>query len=104
MKRTYNSTWTIKKEDLPKADFIIQCYEEDKYTQDITLETQATFHNVTSWDIIEGGKEAEEIEALTDASSVDEHHEYLVLHFKDGNTGTFRNSHVDLSIKVNRWR
>lgn len=42
------------------------------------------------------GEEAKLIEAETDASGVDENHEYLILNLVGGETATFRNSHVDL--------
>lgn len=96
-KRTYDGTWTISKERLPKATFIIEIFGDTKYNQaepDKTVE----YKGVTSWDIIEGGAEAEAIEAETDASGVDEYHEYLTLHFEDGETATYRNSHIDLRI------
>lgn len=38
----------------------------------------------------------EEILAETDGSCVDEYDEYLILHFADGDTATFRNNHVDM--------
>ena len=99
MKRTYTGTWKMNNEKLQQAEIKIFVYNADKYTGNITEEKEVTYKGLTAWDIIEGGKEAEEIEAETDANSADEHHEYLVLHFNNGKTATFRNSHVDMHIR-----
>lgn len=99
MINTYTQTFTMSNEKLRKATVKLLVYKEDKYTEDITDEKEIKYTGLTAWDIIVGGKEAEEIEAMTDASGVDEHHEYLVLHFEDGTTSTFRNSHVDMFFR-----
>lgn len=98
MIRTYTRTTFI--EDLRNALVTIFVTEGVKYNLTETRqEIKVEYKGVTSWDIIEGGKEAEEIEAICDAASVDEYHEYLVLHFEDGTTATFRNSHADMFIR-----
>ena len=99
MKRTFTETWTMSNEKLQKATVRIFVYNADKYTGNVTEETEVKYTGLTAWDIIEGGKEAEEIESDTDESGVDEHHEYLVLHFNDGTQATFRNSHVDMFLR-----
>lgn len=99
MKRTYTQTWTMSNEKLQKATVRVYIYDTDKYTEDVKDEIEVTYTGLTAWDIIEGGADAEEIESMTDESGVDEHHEYLVLHFNDGTTATFRNSHVDMHIR-----
>lgn len=101
MKTTYTRTMMI--EDITKATFKLFLTEGCKYTaksaEDLGKEIEVKYTGVTSWDIIEGGQEAEEIEEYTDAESTDEFHEYLVLHFEDGSQATFRNSHVDMFIR-----
>lgn len=67
-----------------------ECEEPDRVVR---------YENVVSYDIIKGGEEAAEIEAETDESGIDENHEYLVLHFANGEASTFRSSHVDLHIR-----
>jgi len=99
MIRSYNQTWTMSNEKLQKATVRVFVYDADKYTGNITEEKEVKYTGLTAWDIIEGGKEAEQIEAETDANSIDEHHEYLVLHFNDGTQATFRNSHVDMFLR-----
>lgn len=96
MKRTYTGTLMMSNERLQKQTIRIFIYDADKYTGKITEEKEVQYTGLTAWDIIEGGEEAEEIEA---DGLIDEHHEYLVLHFNDGTTATFRNSHVDMFIR-----
>ena len=99
MINTYTGTLFIR--DLPKATVEIIGHGVCKYNTNGTLENKwkKEYTGVKAWDIIEGGKEAEAIEAETDANSVDEYHEYLVLHFEDGTQATFRNSHVTMFIR-----
>lgn len=101
MKKTYTRTLMVA--DLEKATFKLYINEGCKYTaktaEDLGKEFEVEYTGVTSYDIIEGGVEAEAIEAETDEDGVDEFHEYLVLHFSNGETSTFRNSHVTLFIR-----
>ena len=97
MKTTYTRTTFI--EDLTKRTIKLYIHEAIKYEASEDDEIKVEYTGVKAWSIIEGGKEAEEIEAETDASSVDENHEYLVLHFEDGTDATFRNSHVDMFLR-----
>lgn len=109
MKRTYTQTWMMSNERLQQAMVKIIVFDKAKYfiNGDRAVWNDecdedgkcVTYTGVTAWDIITGGEEAEEIEAETDESGVDENHEYLILHFNDGRTATFRNSHVDMLIR-----
>lgn len=103
MKTTFNRTMMV--EDLTKAVVELHIFENCKYTNksgELGEEIVLKFKSVKSWSIIEGGEEAQEIESWIDASGVDEHdeyHEYLVLHFQNGTTATFRNSHTVMFLK-----
>ena len=99
MIKTYTETWTMSNARLREATIRLLVYKEDKYTEEITDEKEITYTGLTAWDIITGGDEAEEIESMTDESGIDEHNEYLVLHFEEGETATFRNSHVDMFFR-----
>lgn len=100
MKTTYNGTMMI--EDLTKAIVELHVYDNCKYTTKRAElgegEIVVRYTGVKSYSIIEGGKEAEAIESITDISGIDEYHEYLVLHFANGTTSTFRNSHVNMFL------
>lgn len=97
MIRTYERTLFIP--DLTKATIRLYIHEATKYEAPEDDEIEVKYIGVKAWSIIEGGQEAEEIEAQTDASGIDENHEYLVLHFEDGSEATFRNSHVDMFLR-----
>ena len=80
----------------------LEVYAECKYTaaemkKEEVFENAKTvrYEDVESWDIVTG-YEASLIEAETDGSCIDDYHEYLVLHFTNGDTATFRNSYVDM--------
>lgn len=79
-------------------DAEIEVYGVCKYTatmKDLADTKRFKIMDIENWEIV-NGEDAEEIEAETDGSGIDEMHEYLVLHLADGNTATFRNSHVDM--------
>lgn len=100
MKNTYTGTLFIR--NLKDAEVKLEVYENCKYNakslEDLGEIRKVICTGVIAWDLIEGGIEADEIESESDASSIDEFHEYLVLHFADGQTSTYRNSHVDMFI------
>ena len=82
----------------------LDVYEECKYTaaalgHEEVFENckQVKYNNVEYIEIVTG-IDAEEIEAETDGSCIDDMHEYLVIHFTDGQTATFRNSYVDMFL------
>lgn len=98
MKRTY--TRTMMHENLEAAKVTIVMFDGCKYTeQELGKARRVTYTGLTSWDIISGGEEATEFESHIDSESVDEFHEYLVLHFNDGTESSFRNSHCDMFIE-----
>jgi len=98
MIKTFTRTMLI--ENLRNAKVTIYVTDDVKYNlTETSNETKLEYSGVTSWDIVEGGTEAEEIEAHLDAASIDEYHEYLILHFENNTQATFRNSHVDMFIR-----
>ena len=68
-------------------------YDPETHNQD---SKKIRYDGVTAFEVIRSEEAAAEIEKDTDGSCIDEYHEYLVLHFENGETSTFRNSHVDL--------
>lgn len=98
MKKTYHGT-LFHTTDLEKATVKIYLTEKPKYEcTEADKHAEVEYTGVTSWDMILGGKEAEELEAETDGTCIDENHEYIVLHFVNGSTATFRNSHASMFI------
>ena len=77
----------------------IELYNECKYIaaelghMDVFENSIKIDYSVENWEMVTG-EDAKEIEAEMD--TVDDHHEYLVLHLMDGETATFRNSYVDM--------
>jgi len=79
-------------------DAEIEIYSECKYTAALkTLEEskRVRYNGIVNWEIV-SGEDAQEIESHTDDSCIDDLREYLVLHFENGETATFRNSYVDM--------
>lgn len=96
MKTTYTSTKKFK--DLTKAIFKIYLFNESKYGRDFDCDAiEFIYTDVTSFDIIDRGQEAKDIEKEM-FPDFDEYGEYLILHFNDGSQATFRYSYVDMFI------
>lgn len=98
MKRSYNRTWTITNEELRKATVTIEVYNTEKYEENAEMVRTVKYTGVNAWSIIEGGREAKEIEEELSERDCDKHHEYLELEFVDGSTATYRNSRVVMWI------
>ena len=56
---------------------------------------EVEYKDIEGFEVVTGER-ATEIGSMTDEESRDEYNEYLVITFKDGQTATFCNSHVDL--------
>lgn len=95
MKTTY--TRTMFNPDFSKCLFRVYIHELPKWEAQDDGE-RIDYTGVKEYTIIEGGDEAYELEQGL-GELIDELHEYLILHFEDGRTATFRNSHVELFIR-----
>ena len=95
MKETYTRTMMIP--DLTKATVTLEVFLTTKY-EAVGHGVEVKYTGVKAWSIV-SGEDAAEIEAESDGSCIDENHEYLILHFENGETSTFRNSHVDMWIR-----
>ena len=74
----------------------VKIYDEVKYNPLSEKIAEVEYDEVKGFDVVSDPATVEEIESCTDGNSIDENHEYLVLYFENGETSTFRNSHVDL--------
>ena len=100
MVETYHGT-LFHPTDLPEAEVKLLFFDEDRYARkagwiDEDEYREVIVKGVKSWDVVHGGEEAEQIEAIT--GEIDERHEYLVLHFVGGCVNIYRNSHVIMFI------
>lgn len=82
---------------LMKNNCTIELHEGVKYEmteEDFENDTiEIKYNNVEAFEVVYG-EGAKEIEA--EGNEIDEYHEYLVLYMDNGETATFRNSHVDM--------
>lgn len=76
----------------------VEIHQEVKYFDQSANLPRVEYSDAVAWEVVTG-KAAEQIEAESDGSCIDENHEYFVLHFADGDTATFRNSHVHVFIR-----
>ena len=72
----------------------IKVYDEVKYNPDSKKVAEVEYE-ISSFKVVEG-EEAEAMARETDEDGQDEFNEYLVLELANGETATFRNSHVDM--------
>ena len=75
----------------------LKIYDGCKYTNITNKVKEVLYTNIKGFEVVTGER-AERIISETDGSYIDEFNEYLVIYLEDGNTATFRNSHVDLFI------
>ena len=73
----------------------VKVYSGVKYDLSNEKVGEVVYKDIKSFEVVTGEK-ATEIGSMTDNVSKDEYNEYLVITFKDGQTATFCNSHVDL--------
>ena len=75
----------------------LKFYDGCKYTNICNKVKEVLYTNIRGFEVVTGER-ATKIGEETDVNSRDEYNEYLVITLEDGNTSTFRNSHVDLFI------
>ena len=75
----------------------LKIYDGCKYTNICNKVKEVLYTNIKGFEVVTGER-ATKIGEETDEDSRDEYNEYLVITLEDGNTSTFRNSHVDLFI------
>ena len=73
----------------------VKIYDGVKYDVSNENVTEIEYRDIESFEVVTGER-ATEIGSMTDVESRDEYNEYLIITFKDGQTATFCNSHVDL--------
>lgn len=72
---------------------LVRLYETTKY-EAAEKSHEIEYDKVVGFKVV-AGRDADQIEAESNGF-IDEYHEYLVIEFENGETSTFRNSHVDL--------
>lgn len=75
---------------------MIVVYDRCKYDPESKPAHRVEYDDVTGYEVISDPEAAANIEANTYDSCIDDHHEYLSLHFDSGEILTYRNSYVDL--------
>ena len=73
----------------------VKVYSGVKYDLSNEKVAEVKYKDIEGFEVVTGER-ATEIGSMTDEESRDEYNEYLVITFKDGQTATFCNSHVDL--------
>ena len=73
----------------------VKVYSGVKYDLSNEKVAEIEYKDIEGFEVVTGER-ATEIGSMTDEESRDEYNEYLVITFKDGQTATFCNSHVDL--------
>lgn len=77
-------------------DVKVKVYDGVKYLAGSEKVAEVEYYGIKGWDVISDPMTVEEIESCTDADGIDEYHEYLIIVLANGETATFRNSHVDM--------
>ena len=75
----------------------LKIYDGCKYTNICNKVKEVLYTNIKGFEVVTRER-ATKIGEETDENSRDEYNEYLVITLEDGDTSTFRNSHVDLFI------
>ena len=75
----------------------LKIYNGCKYTNICNKVKEVLYTNIKGFEVVTGER-ATKIGEETDGNSRDEYNEYLLITLEDGDTSTFRNSHVDLFI------
>ena len=75
----------------------LKIYDGCKYTNICNKVKEVLYTNIKGFEVVTGER-ATKIGEETDGNSRDEYNEYLIITLEDGDTSTFRNSHVDLFI------
>ena len=73
----------------------VKVYSGVKYDLSNEKVAEVEYKDIEGFEVVTGER-ATEIGSMTDEESRDEYNEYLAITFKDGQTATFCNSHVDL--------
>ena len=73
----------------------VKIYNGVKYEASSRKVAVMEYKNIQGYEVVTGER-AEQIANETDEDGIDEYNEYLILTLENGETATFRNSHVDM--------